>query len=189
MDKEFWENKWQAENQGWDMGCVSPPIKRYVDLIKDKNLRILIPGAGNAYEAEYLFEQGFKNVYVIDITDLAVENFKKRCPDFPADQVIRGDYFELDTEFDLIIEQTFFCAIDPSLREKYCNKMHELLRENGKLVGLLFNFPLETGPPFGGDVEDYQALFESQFSKVSIVQEKGSIKPRQGREVWIEVAH
>ena len=44
---------------GWDLGEVSPPIKSYIDTLEDKNIRILIPGCGNTYEAEYLLEQGF----------------------------------------------------------------------------------------------------------------------------------
>jgi hypothetical protein len=47
---------------------VSPPIKAYIDTLKNKDIAILIPGCGNTYEAAYLLlEQGFTNVTVIDI--------------------------------------------------------------------------------------------------------------------------
>ena len=36
----------------------------------------------NAYEAEYLFNQGFKNVFVMDISALPLRNFKERNPNF-----------------------------------------------------------------------------------------------------------
>lgn len=43
----------------------------------------------------------------------------------------------------VLMEQTFFCAINPSLRKDYVAKMHELLAPNGKLVGVLFDKEFE----------------------------------------------
>ena len=62
--EEYWSKRYEEGQTGWDIGYPSTPIKTYIDQIKDKNLRILIPGAGNAYEAEYIFKEGFKNVFV-----------------------------------------------------------------------------------------------------------------------------
>ena len=31
MEKEFWENLWEVNDTGWDLGTVSPPIKAYID--------------------------------------------------------------------------------------------------------------------------------------------------------------
>ena len=57
------------------------------------------------------------------------------------------------------IEQTFFCAIDPQYRKDYVRQSNKLLKSKGKLVGLLFDFPIEQGPPFGGSISEYKALF------------------------------
>ena len=65
--EQYWSSRYAEERTGWDIGHPSTPLKEYIDQLQNKNLKILIPGAGNAYEAEYLFEQGFKNVYVLDI--------------------------------------------------------------------------------------------------------------------------
>lgn len=188
MEKEFWDNRWLEKQTGWDIGYPSPAIEFYFKLISNLEVKILIPGCGNAYEAEFLFQSGFKNVWLIDISEYAINSFKERVPDFPENQIICGDFFELKDSFDFIIEQTFFCAIHPSNRDRYCNKMAELLKPNGKLVGLLFDFPLETGPPFGGDLKEYQLRFESVFKNVSIEKCSNSIGPRQGREFWIEIS-
>ena len=58
LDQDFWSKKYQSNQLGWDIGAVSTPIKEYIDQLKAKDISILIPGAGNAYEAAYLFEQG-----------------------------------------------------------------------------------------------------------------------------------
>jgi orotidine-5'-phosphate decarboxylase len=59
LTAEFWNEKYLNQQTGWDLGEVSPPIKTYIDQITNKDLRILIPGAGHAYEANYLLENGF----------------------------------------------------------------------------------------------------------------------------------
>ncbi|WP_257098027.1 hypothetical protein [Sphingobacterium sp. E70] len=47
-----------------------------------------------------------------------------------------------------MLEQTFFCALDPILRKKYSNKMADLLHPHGILAGLMFNRTFESaGPP------------------------------------------
>lgn len=185
MEKTFWDKRWQNNETGWDVGDISTPLKEYFDQIKNKDLKILIPGAGNSYEAEYLWKNGFKNVFVNDISALAIESFKKRIPDFPEDKILNRNFFDLKERFDLIIEQTFFCAIDPKMRNEYAKKTHELLNDNGKLVGLLFNRSFEGGPPFGGSKEEYQKTFEPYFNFKVFDTAYNSIKPRSGTELFI----
>jgi thiopurine S-methyltransferase len=144
----------------------------------------LIPGCGNAHEAEYLFKNGFKNVSVIDLAKAPLENLKKRVPDFPHSQLIQGDFFELNQQFDLIIEQTLFCAIDPALRKAYVQKASELLKPEGKFVGLLFNREFESGPPFGGSKEEYLPYFSACFKKIEMEICHNSVLPRKGSELF-----
>jgi thiopurine S-methyltransferase len=186
FDREFWSQKYRTDETGWDLGQVSPPIKAYIDQIENKHISILIPGAGNAYEAVYLFQQGFKNVHVLDIAAEPLNNLKKRAPDFPEKQLFQEDFFEHEGQYDLILEQTFFCALDPSLRVDYIDKMKSLLKPQGKLVGLLFDFRLdENGPPFGGSEDAYTIDFKKRFKLKTLSPCYNSVKPRQGRELFI----
>jgi len=154
----------------------------------DKNLQILIPGAGNGYEAEYLFNKGFKNVTVIDIVEPPLKNIQKRIPDFPKEKLIATDFFDHQGKYDLILEQTFLCALDPSLRNKYAEHIYELLKPNGKLVGVIFTDPLDsTTPPFGAKKEEYEHLFKEKFNTLSLDKCYNSIKPRAGRELFMQL--
>lgn len=186
LSQEYWSSRYQNENTGWDIGSVSTPIKEYIDQLEDKSIRILIPGAGNAHEAEYLHSQGFDNVFVCDFAQEALNNLAERCPTFPKQNLILSDFFELDDQFDLIIEQTFFCALNPSLRSEYMDKMSLLLKKDGKLVGLLFGieFPFQ-GPPFGGNHGDYKNLISPQLEILVLEQCHNSIEPRQGNELFL----
>lgn len=185
FDEKFWDNKYKTNKTGWDLGQVSPPLKAYFDQLTNKDLKILIPGGGNSHEAEYLFKKGFTNVHVIDISKLALTNLKKRVPSFPSSNLIHQNFFELKQTFDLVIEQTFFCALNPSLREEYVSKMHSVLNENGKLVGLLFDAKLnEDHPPFGGSKKEYTSLFQNLFA-IEILEECcNSIENRRGMELF-----
>ncbi len=189
-DKAFWESKWQQGQTGWDLKGVSPAIKVYIDQLTNKNLRILIPGCGNAYEAEYLLQQGFNHVTVIDIAPTLTDLISKKLKPYIDKEklfLICGDFFEHQSTYDLILEQTFFCAINPNLRANYAKHMYELLTPNGKLVGLLFNTKFDGGPPFGGNVTEYETYFKPYFKHISFMPSLNSITPRSGKEVWIEV--
>ena len=185
FDKAYWERKYRNQATGWDIGYASTPLTTYFDQLTNKELKILIPGGGNCYEAEYLVEKGFKNIFVIDIAEQPLINIKTRFPDFPENQLINDDFFNHHEKYDLIVEQTFFCALDPLLREMYVEKMADLLEENGKMVGLLFNFKLtEDGPPFGGSSSAYLQLFPQHFTIKKLEKSYNSIKPRNGRELF-----
>ena len=187
LSEEFWSERYQSEETGWDLGDVSPPLKHYFDQLKNKEISILIPGCGHGYEAEYLHNSGFKNVHIIDIASEPLEAFKQRVPGFPTEHIHKGDFFEHSGNYDLIIEQTMFCAIDPELRQKYAETVHCLLKPGGKLVGLLFNHALDSGPPFGGSKEEYLNYFEPLFVEVKIEQCYNSVKPRMGREFFVRL--
>ena len=185
-DKFFWENLYRIGDTGWDIGKLSTPLQSYFDQIKNKDISILIPGAGNAYEAEYLINSGFKKVYVLDIAKEPLVKAKERMPYVSDHYFIEDNFFNHSGQYDLIIEQTFFCALNPDLRISYAKKMTELLKVEGKLVGALFNtFFEKEGPPFGGDIEEYQILFEKYFSIHTLSPCYNSIIPRRDREVFI----
>lgn len=186
LNKDVWNERYLNADIGWDIGCVSTPLKEYFDQLENKELKILIPGCGNAYEAEYLFQQGFKSVFLIDWAQQALDDFHNRIPEFPKEQLICADFFEHDSQYDLIIEQTFFCAINPKLRENYVLKVKSLLKDRGKLVGLLFNDKLYSNrPPFGGSRNEYKSLFEKHFKNLYLEKAYNSIAPRKGRELFI----
>jgi SAM-dependent methyltransferase len=186
LGQNFWNDQYIAQSTGWDLGQVSPPLKAYIDQISDKNLKILVPGCGNSYEAEYLLEQGFNNVNLIDIAPELVDRLKTKFKSKPQINIILGDFFEHVGEYDLILEQTFFCALDPILRKNYVEKMANLLNNGGKIAGLLFSRIFEiAGPPFGGTIEEYQELFKEKFDFKIFDACYNSFDKRSGNELFV----
>lgn len=182
----YWDERYQNNETGWDMNQVSPPLKGYIDSLENKDLKILIPGCGNAYEAEYLLDNGFKNVTLIDFSKVVTERLKEKYKGRPI-SIVNENFFDHKGKYNLILEQTFFCALDPSLREKYVQKCYELLNDDGIIAGVFFNkrfAPHE--PPFTATDEEYRKLFQSKFTFLKFENCLNSIAPRMGYELFFE---
>jgi len=188
LDANYWDVHYQSESIGWDLGEVSPPIKNYIDQLVNKDLKILIPGCGNTYEAEYLLQQGFTNITVIDIAPTLVKALQEKFQSNSNIKIIGGDFFNHLGQYELVVEQTFFCAINPSLRQQYANKMSELLVQGGRLVGVLFDKEFEfSGPPFGGSKCKYTGYFENTFTFKNFDSCHNSFKARAQTELFINL--
>lgn len=186
--EKYWSKHYQADRIGWDIGYVSPPIKEYIDQLTDKTIKILIPGAGNSYEVEYLHNQGFTNVYLLEFADSPIRNFLQRVPDFPKEHIVQEDFFKHQETYNLIIEQTFFSSLHPKDRSEYVNKTHELLLNKGVLAGLLFSIDFKNDfPPFGGNKSEYSKLFSEKFTIKILETAYNSIKPRRGNELFFKM--
>jgi thiopurine S-methyltransferase len=188
FDGDYWNERWKNGETGWDIGYASPALMEFAKrLPKDAN--ILIPGCGNAYEAESLYKQGFKNIYIMDISPLATASFHARFPEFPASQILCQDFFEPHPQlWDVVIEQTFFCALDPAMRSRYAEQMGNVIKTGGVLAGLLFNIDFgNPHPPFGGNKAEYETLFANHFIIETMEPCANSIGPRAGKELWFEL--
>ncbi|QHL86170.1 methyltransferase domain-containing protein [Nibribacter ruber] len=188
LNAGYWSSRYQQKETGWDAGFITAPLETYINQLENKDLSILIPGCGHGHEAEFLHRQGFPQVYLMDFAPEPLERFKSRNPNFPADHLLQQDFFQHTAlTFDLILEQTFFCALPRNRRPDYARKMFDLLKPGGKLVGVLFSEEFSTpGPPYGGTPQEYQAYFEPYFTFKVFEPCYNSIPPRAGRE-WFMV--
>lgn len=184
LDDNFWSERYQHHQTGWDIGFASGPLVQYIDQLTQKDARILIPGCGNAYEADYLLQKGFSNVTLLDISHTLVAHLQKHFKGKSID-IVHADFFDHSGEYDIILEQTFFCALDPELRETYAQKMLQLLVPAGTLAGVLFNKSFTGGPPFGGSKDAYHQLFSKYFKIKTLETCYNSIIPRKNSEIFI----
>ncbi|MFN9709985.1 MAG: methyltransferase domain-containing protein [Bacteroidota bacterium] len=190
LDQTYWDTRWEKGETGWDIGYAATAITEYMSKYPDKNAAILIPGCGNAYEAEWLATQGFTNITLIDIAPKAVARLKEKFQNTPEVKVLCEDFFQHEAKYDLMIEQTFFCAIPPFKRKDYVKKAASLLHANGKIIGVLFDKTFEQpGPPFGGCACEYKPLFEPFFVIHKMEACYNSIPPRAGSELFIHCSH
>ncbi|MGA9650295.1 methyltransferase [Pedobacter sp.] len=187
-EEEYWDGRYRSENTGWDLGRVSPPIYEYFRQIESKDISILIPGCGNSYEAEALLSLGFENITLIDLSPTLTDNLRQKFSSGDNHiEILTGDFFDHRGKYDIIVEQTFFCAIDTAMRSHYVKKAHELLTDKGKLIGLLFDRSFASSPPFGGTLEEYITLFAGHFVTRHMERCYNSVTSRDGYELFISL--
>lgn len=188
FEASYWDDLYQKNETQWDAKTITTPLQHYIDQLEDKNINILIPGCGNAHEAEYMLQKGFQNITLLDYSWILVEKLKEKYKNHPEINILHEDFFEHQTQYDLILEQTFLSALYPTQREDYANKIKQLLLPNGKLVGVLFGVDFEKDhPPFGGSQAEYRSLFENDFIIHTLELCYNSIKPRASTEIFLNL--
>jgi SAM-dependent methyltransferase len=190
LNEAYWSDRYVKGTSFWDTGEITPPLKDYFLQLHRKDISILIPGCGNAHEAEFLLQQGFTNITLVDISEVLCNQLVSKFQHYKVKslQVICADFFSHVGQYDLVVEQTFFCALAPSLRKAYAEHLSTLLKPGGKLVGVLFNAEFEESPPFGGNENSYRGLFEKKFNIEVMAPCYNSITPRMNRELFVKLS-
>ena len=185
---EFWEACYESEMDGWDLGGPTPVFERLAsEVAKGK---ICIIGCGRGYDAVTFAKAGFE-VTAIDFSHNAVmdarENARKAGVDI---KVICENIFDLPEDlfyqFDYIMEYTCFCAISPTRRFEYDRVVWQLLKPEGKLLGLFLPLDKELeegGPPWGVKISELHKLFGLHWNLEYEKMPKESIDRRADREI------
>lgn len=189
LSPEAWNQRYLETNTPWDLTGPTPEFAR---LLRDKIIPsrgvALVPGGGRGHDAILLAQSGYE-VDLVDFAPAALAEAQELAAKAGVKiNTYRRDFFQLlespfhQEHYDLVLEYTFFCAIDPAQRASYVQTMARLLKPGGLLVGLFF--PLTTdkpGPPFLVERAEVEALFRPYF-QIRIESPLESVKPRAGRE-------
>ena len=188
---EYWEKSYQSGDMGWDLGGPTPIFDDWIQYQPD-SLSICILGAGNGWDAINFAEKGH-NVTAVDFAESAIVNMNTLARERGVQiNLIHSDIFEFrklfSHTFDIVLEYTCFCAIDPARRMDYVKMTNTILKPDGKLVGLLF--PIDKnindgGPPFAVDLDSTISIFSKYFILDTKEIPSRSIERRNGREVFV----
>jgi len=180
---EFWDVRYAAGETPWDFHGVPAALKAFLKTSQAGS--ILIPGCGTGYEVRAFHDSGWK-VTAIDFSLVAVDRARSKLGPL-ASRVVHGDFFTHDfgsRRFDVIYERTFLCALPPTSWPAYVNRMAELLRPEGKLVGIFFHGEQIDPPPYPLSPEKASELFREKFSLIKDAPVSDSLPIFQDRERW-----
>ncbi|MEQ8768211.1 MAG: methyltransferase domain-containing protein [Planctomycetota bacterium] len=190
-DSTSWNARYLETNTPWDLGKATPAFEALLasDLAPMPG-KLLVPGCGRGHDAILFAEHGFE-VIGIDFApaaiDFARELARKRGV---AARFEVADLFDLpsgDLEaFDLVLEYTCFCAIEPDRRDDYARVVSELLVEGGVLLGLFFPtgpFGSGEGPPHRVTRDDVEQHFGERFAIERLEPPAVSDPGREGLEL------
>jgi SAM-dependent methyltransferase len=188
--REDWQGHYESNDLGWDLGQVAPP---FVKLWEEEKLPVgkaLVPGCGRGHEVIFLAENGFE-VTAIDFSMGAVTYLERALEERSlSGRVLHQDFFGLDNShdgiYDLVLEQTFFCAIAPRQRQDYVLNVMRILKPGGMLVGLFYQTDKEGGPPFNTTREDIEVSFAKNFKIQELDKTPLSAEQRKDKE-WLGI--
>jgi len=190
----FWSEKYQTGGDGWELGQAAPPLAAYFAGAAEPAGVAAVLGCGRGHEVLLLAERGYRAVG-FDFAPEAIAAGRAaaaRAGLVDAAQFVEADIFALaDSEragtFDLLVEHTCYCAIDPGRRADYAAVASALLRPGGRLVGLFWDHGRPGGPPFSTSPDDVRARFGRALTIESLDPAVGSVSSRANQE-WLLVA-
>lgn len=186
---EFWNSRYLKDDTPWDFEGVPADVRQFLKK-KGKGAKVLIPGCGSGHEITAFVEAGY-DVTAIDFSNFAVERAKRMVGPSLAECIKHADFFQHDfggESFDLIYERSFVCSLTPDKRQAYRDRMAQLLKYRGLLIGYYFykNPVLSEGPPYGFSWGTADELFSRYFLLVKDEPVNDSLPLFAGRERWQE---
>ncbi len=194
--KDFWEERYIANNTPWDIGETAPAFVKYFCRGlsgQASTLKIAVLGCGRGHDAFYLANINNSEVCGFDFSESAITycNEIKEKNNLKNISFHKVDFFNLIKEakwgnyFDYVIEHTSFCAIDPTRREEYIDLINYFLKRGGKLVGLFFIRPIKLGgPPFGSKKEELRKYLQKDFTEVEELHHEACPHTFTGKEYF-----
>ncbi|CAA7396606.1 unnamed protein product [Spirodela intermedia] len=183
-----WERCWEEGLTPWDLGKPTPLIAHLVQTGDLPLGRALVPGCGSGHDVVAMAGPE-RHVVGVDISVSAIQKACEMTSALPNKEhftFLAEDFFAWQpTElFDLIFDYTFFCAIDPSMRSAWADRIGDLLKPDGELITLMYPMDeFDGGPPYAVSVSDYEEVLHSLgFKAISVVDNELAIAPRKGRE-------
>jgi SAM-dependent methyltransferase len=184
----YWEQRYQAGSQPWDLGQPAPPLRAIAQEFRAQKITgtMAVLGCGRGHDA-LLFAAAGLTVTGFDFAATAVHQARSLAQQHQLPVTYHHqDIFTLDATwnqtFDYVLEHTCFCAIAPHQRPDYVALVHRLLRPGGRVIGLFFTHSRSGGPPYGCSVAELKALFCPPLHLISLEPAIHSILSRQGEE-------
>lgn len=183
MDRDFWLNRWQANQIGFHLGEVNPRLVAHQQVLPHAPAtRILVPLCGKSLDLAWLAQRGYE-VVGVELSELAVRAFFDERGIAPAVEaragwtvfrapgltIYCGDFLALGPaqlgHLEAFYDRAALVALPPALRQRYAAHLAGLFPAGA--VGLLVCFEYAQhemeGPPFAVLEAEVRALYEPAF--------------------------
>ena len=189
VEKEsFWDNIYLNETPKWDLGKPTPILTELLTRLKIPKMRVLVLGCGTGHDAAYFALQGHF-VTAVDFSAQAIEKAEAQYGSVPNLKFVQQDIFKLprewEAQFDLVFEQTCYCAIDPARRNALVKIWRRMLAPNGHLLGIFFTMERKNLPPFGATEWEIRKRLRTDFHFIFWGRWRTSIADRNGKELAV----
>lgn len=191
LESSFWEDLYKKDQTGWEMNQPSPVFVDMLPRLKMPRSRILVLGCGSAQDAAYFAREGHR-VTAVDFSPTAIKKAKAQFGHIENLTFQIADAFALPASFrgsfDMIVEHTFYCAIDPNRRDELIKTWRQCLTDQGQVIGVFFAMERKFAPPFGGTEWELRQRLKDHFQFLFWGRWHQSIDGRYGKELFV-LAH
>jgi len=175
--KEHWETVFtsKAENEvSWYQKIPEMSLQLIEKFNLPKDSKIIDVGGGDSYLIDVLLEKGYSNLYLLDISEKAIERIKERLGEKSKNVtfiVSSNTELETDITFDLWHDRaSFHFLTQESDVKKYAQIVSKNLSSNSKMILATFS---ENGPKkcSGLDILQYSSekmndVFKDSFELI-----------------------
>lgn len=183
MDRDFWLNKWQVNDIGFNQAAPNILLQRYLpNLNLQAGKSVLVPLCGKSIDMLWLATQGYR-VIGVELSPAACEAFfienqlpyqKSKMGDFilyesESIRLIAGDFFQISPAMigsvDAVYDRAALVALPPAMRERYAAYLTPLLQRPAQmlLITTAYDQSLMPGPPFSVDAQEVTRLYGQHF--------------------------
>lgn len=184
MDKEYWHQKWQSKEIGFNQLQPNKLMQRYfASLHLTPGCRVFVPLCGQSVDMLWLAEEGYQ-VIGVELSQVACSAFFKenKIPvkitetnDFiiySSDEItiFCGDFFKLNRaildKIDAVYDRAALIALPVETRKSYSKHLVELTQPATPifLITTVYNQNEMRGPPFSVDKDEVITLYSAHFN-------------------------
>jgi len=186
--ESFWTQLYETKEDGWELENPSPVFLEMLPRMKLPKSRVLVLGCGSGNDAAYFAEQGHV-VTAVDFSQEAISRGQAKYGKLANLKFVQSDLFKLDPawtgQFDIIIEHTCYCAIDPERRDDLVKIWRRCLAPGGQILGVFFVMEKRKGPPYGGSEWEIRQRLQPYFQFHFWGRWRQSKAGRQGKELFV----
>ncbi len=180
--KQHWENVFSTKKEtevSWYQQKPETSINFFIENDIPKEVKIIDIGGGDSYLIDYLLEMGYKNLFLLDISENAIQRIKNRLG-ANAEKItfIVSDVldFQSETTFDVWHDRASFHFLTAENEISYYKKLvSNSIHENGFLFMGTFS---ENGPLKCSGLEitqyseaKFETVFGNEFEKIKCFEE------------------
>lgn len=183
MNKEYWHQKWQSKEIGFNQLQPNKLMQRYFPSLKLKpGYRVFVPLCGQSIDMLWLAGQGYQ-VIGVELSPIACSAFYKEnkiptkiteIDDFivyRSDEItiFSGDFFKLNRsvlgKIDAVYDRAALVALPADIRDSYANHLIGLmdLETAMFLITTAYHQNEMQGPPFSINEDEVTALYSGHF--------------------------
>jgi len=185
MERAFWEERWQQRQIGFHEGRPNVLLQRHISRIAQCK-RVYAPLCGKSVDLVFLRACGHTVIgselvrpaileLFSDLEETASETalgpFVKHASLSGDLTILEGDALALgpehtDGEVDAIYDRAALVALDPPSRATYVEALLRVLRPEGLVFLVTFEYPQDKvkGPPWSVSLADVHALYSECFA-------------------------